>query len=181
MSVPCWFWIAEPYFNHLDRDLPLRVLQIGVFSGDATEWLLKNRNVEKIYDVDTWAGGPDHDSMGIDFAEVERLYDSRVAGDNRVLKFKMTSDEFFASNKNTYNFIYIDGDHTALQTAKDAIKAWRVLDVGGVLAFDDFEWVSPDGERKNAPKDGIYGFVYTIQGQFSIVLSGYQLWIRKEK
>lgn len=181
MSVPNWFWIAEPYFASVTFSAPLRVLQIGVFSGDATEWLLKNRNIESIDDVDTWEGGPDHDGMAIDFAEVERMYDTRMAGEDRVVKHKTTSDLFFASNNKTYNFIYIDGDHTAIQTALDALNSWRVLEVGGVLAFDDYQWGHPDLERKDMPKDGIDAFLHTVRGQYSVVLSGYQVWVRKEK
>lgn len=181
VGIPYWFSVAEPYFAHIDEKKSLRILQIGVFSGDATEWLLKNRTVERIDDVDTWAGGPDHNGSGIDFAEVERIYDKRLGKDNRVTKHKTTSDEFFASNRSTYNFIYIDGDHTALQTALDALNSWRVLEVGGVLAFDDYQWGAPGMDRSQMPKDGIDAFLHIIQGQYSIVLLGYQAWVRKER
>lgn len=181
MTIPYWFGIAEPYFASLDREKSLRVLQIGVFSGDATEWLLKNCNVERIDDVDTWEGGPDHDGTGIDFAEVERVYDSRISEDSRVTKHKTTSDLFFASNTKKYNFIYIDGDHTSFQTALDGLNAWRALEVGGIIAFDDYHWRSDDLDRANEPKDGIDALLLVAKDQYSIVLFGYQVWVRKEK
>ena len=118
MIFPNWFKDVEKYFRHVPQ-VPLRVLQIGTYTGDATEWLLNNRTIERINDVDTWQGSVEVDHESIDFSEVEKYYDSRIT-DDRVIKCKMTSDEFFIVNEMSYNFSYIDGDHTASQTAPSA-------------------------------------------------------------
>ncbi|KAF2420707.1 hypothetical protein EJ08DRAFT_529646 [Tothia fuscella] len=36
-----------------------------------------------------------------------------------------------------FDFIYIDGSHVALDVLSDAVPCWPMLDVGGMLAFDE--------------------------------------------
>ena len=114
---PNWFKDVEKYFRHVPN-VPLHALQIGTYTGDATEWLLNNREIERLHDVDTWQGSEEAAHENLDFQTVEQYYDSRF-NDDRIVKCKMTSDEFFSINAMSFNFIYIDGDHTALQTALD--------------------------------------------------------------
>jgi predicted O-methyltransferase YrrM len=90
----------------------------------------------------------------------------------------MTSDEYFASNKSQFNFIYIDGDHTALQTSLDGLNAFRLLESGGVMAFDDYLW-NYNGNRFLEPKRGVDGFLEACKDQYTVIESGYQMWIKK--
>lgn len=176
MIFPNWFKDVEKYFRHVPQ-VPLRVLQIGTYTGDATEWLLKNREIERINDVDTWQGSVEVDHKSIDFSEVEKYYDSRIT-DDRVTKFKMTSDEFFIVNEMSYNFIYIDGDHTASQTALDGLNAFKWLETGGVMAFDDYLW-NYNGNPFLEPKRGVDAVLEVCRGQYVLIESGYQVWIKK--
>jgi hypothetical protein len=170
-------WEFEKF---LPRDRTYTILQIGVFTGDATDWLLKNRDITSIHDVDIW-----HDVEGVHReghnAEVEEYYDSRKFDPNKVVKFKMTSNEFFVSEgpKFTYSFIYIDGDHSAVQTALDGLNAFNVLEEGGILAFDDFLWESSQGSFYE-PKIGIRSFLRIVSSQSKIVHMGRQVWIIKD-
>jgi len=176
MIFPNWFKDVEKYFRHVPK-VPLRVLQIGTYTGDATEWLLNNRTIERINDVDTWQGSVEVDHESIDFSEVEKYYDSRIT-DERVIKCKMTSDEFFIVNAMSYNFIYIDGDHTAVQTALDGLNAFKCLEDGGVMAFDDYLW-NYKGDRFLEPKRGVDAVLKVCRGQYVLIESGYQVWIKK--
>jgi predicted O-methyltransferase YrrM len=157
--------------------VPLRALQIGTYTGDATEWLLDNCEIEYLDDVDTWEGSEEKAHDQIDFTSVEDYYDSRFK-DPRITKNKMTSDEFFNLPHRTYNFIYIDGDHTALQTALDGLNAFKLLEKGGVMAFDDYLW-NYNGDPFLEPKRGVDAFLAVCEGQYTIIESGYQLWIEK--
>jgi predicted O-methyltransferase YrrM len=173
---PNWFKDVEKYFRHVPKT-KLRALQIGSYTGDATIWLLNNREVERLHDVDTWEGSEEQAHEPLDFNSVEEYYDSRTA-DIRVVKCKMTSDEFFHTNNNTYNFIYVDGDHTALQTALDGLNAFRVLEPGGVMAFDDYLW-NYNGDPYLEPKRGVDAVLSVCRGQYRLIESGYQVWIEK--
>ena len=173
---PNWFKDVEKYFRHVPN-VPLRALQIGTYTGDATEWLLNNREIERLHDVDTWQGSEEKAHENLDFQTVEQYYDSRF-NDDRVVKCKMTSDEFFTINAMTFNFIYIDGDHTALQTALDGLNAFKWLEKGGVMAFDDYLW-NYNGNPFLEPKRGVDAVLDVCKGQYSLIESGYQVWIQK--
>lgn len=173
---PNWFKDVEKYFRHVPKD-SLRALQIGTYTGDATEWLLNNREIERLHDVDTWQGSEEKAHENLDFQTVEQYYDSRF-NDDRIVKCKMTSDEFFLINAMSFNFIYIDGDHTALQTALDGLNAFKWLETGGVMAFDDYLW-NYKGNPYLEPKRGVDAFLSVCQGQYVLIESGYQVWIQK--
>jgi predicted O-methyltransferase YrrM len=175
---PNWFQYTAPFFERKCPQVPLRALQIGTYTGDATEWLLANREIEYLYDVDTWEGSEEGQHYALDFHSVESYYDSRFAHDDRIVKHKMTSDEFFNSNKTLFNFIYIDGSHTALQTALDGLNAFKVLEPGGVMAFDDYGWTE-GGKAFLEPKRGIDAFMSICEGELRILETGYQIWIEK--
>ena len=173
---PNWFKDVEKYFRHVPKER-LRALQVGAYTGDATIWLLNNREIERLHDVDTWEGSEEKAHESLDFKSVEEYYDSRTT-DIRVVKCKMTSDDFFNINDKTFNFIYIDGDHTALQTALDGLNAFKVLESGGVMAFDDYQW-SYNGDPYLEPKRGVDAFLEVCKGRYKLLEIGYQVWIQK--
>lgn len=178
-NIPSWFEeSAKEYFErNTPRKEPLRVLQIGVFSGNATQWLLDNCNIESIDDVDTWFNYPwVKQSFDIDMSVVEDYYDKRFFGVEKVTKHKISSDKFFGDNEKTYNFIYIDGDHKAPQLTLDAINAFKVLERGGILVFDDYKDTNVSYDCKK-PID----YCLDILGVHLTVLEkGYQVWVRKK-
>lgn len=168
-----WFKdYAQTNFENLVPHHALRVLQIGAYEGDATLWLTNNRTISTQDDVDPWAGP---ELYAVDYAAAEQVYDRYRENWPHVYKWKMTSDEFFCSGfVGRYDFIYIDGDHDPDQVYRDGSNAWRYLDRGGLLAFDDYLW-ELNGLR---PAEGIDRFlVETVDAE--IVLFGYQVWVRK--
>jgi len=161
MQYPNWFGhYADTFFaHHLAgfRGGPyLRFLQIGAFTGDATLYLLDNvlaGHGATLVDVDTWEGSDEPAHEAIDFADVERVYDERTSAlraRGRLIKFKGTSLSFFRVAPATlFDFIYIDGDHTAAGVLSDAVHAYPLLKVGGLLAFDDYLWKSGKGRLQD--------------------------------
>jgi hypothetical protein len=51
--------------------------------------------------------------------------------------FKMSSDEFFNCNTNTYDLIFIDGLHEYEQVTRDIENSLRVLNPGGTVVVHD--------------------------------------------
>ena len=45
-----------------------------------------------------------------------------------------------AGGKELFDLIYIDGSHTAPDVLTDAVLAFQLLRVGGVMIFDDYLW-----------------------------------------
>ena len=70
------------------------------------------------------------------------------------VNYKMTSDEFF-ENKKKYDFIFIDGLHTAYQVTKDIKNSLEHLNDGGIIMLDDvFPHSEYEQEALNLKKVG---------------------------
>jgi len=181
-NLPNWFESVKPNFSLLPNDVPMLVLQVGVYTGDCTEYLLKNHDIKKIVDVDTWEGSMEMADMNINFDPVEEIYDRKFKDDQRVVKVKSTSDIYFAQNSmsENFDFIYIDGAHTSTQVLLDGINGFANLKVGGILAFDDYEWPMYEGTLLN-PKHGIDCWLKLFDGYYELLLMNQQVWVRKLK
>ncbi len=72
------------------------------------------------------------------------------------VNYKMTSDEFFLNNKDKkYDFIFIDGLHTAYQVTKDIKNSLEHLNDGGIIMLDDiFPHCEREQEALNLKKSG---------------------------
>lgn len=162
----------------------LRFLQIGVYTGDASVYILNQfSHVEDfiLIDVDTWKSGDSKEMETLDFARIEEIYLQRTQRDRnrgRVESLKITSDKFFASNDAKFDFIYIDGSHEPIQILKDGLNAFESLNSRGILAFDDYLGAG-DKPFKDRPKFAIDLFFELLSDRIELVKSNYQLWIKK--
>jgi Methyltransferase domain/Glycosyl transferase family 2 len=181
-DFPDWFQHVKHNFSQLPKSTNLLVLQIGVYKGDCTRYLLENHQISEIVDVDTWEGSMEHPAMNLEFKSVEEIYDKKFSKDKRVSKMKMSSDFYFANSLTaaSFDFIYIDGSHTSTQVLKDGINGFARLKVGGILAFDDYEWPMYEGTL-NHPKIGINLWLQLFNGYYELLAKNTQVWIRKMK
>jgi predicted O-methyltransferase YrrM len=185
-TYPNWFegqqYNFENHLLHLAGKPDLKFLQIGVYTGDASIWLCENvlRNKTSfLYDVDTWAGSDESEHSQINFDKVFKYYETRTGVYQSILRFKMTSDEYFAGNNILkFDFIYIDGDHTSHQVTKDADSAWKLLKPNGIMAFDDYLW-GKDLQPELTPRPAIDRFLAKYTGEYELLSQDYQVWIRK--
>lgn len=188
MQVPNWF-VSDGQRNfekflYAYKKSPFRCLQIGAYTGDASLWLYENvlnHQDSVLIDVDTWEGSDEPVHHGLNWLTIEQLYDHKTSQaqlDRKVVKYKGTSDSFFRNNRETYDFIYIDGDHTSYGVIKDAINAYECLRVGGILAFDDYQWSAGLGATKE-PKLAIDAFYNVYFDRISVLVHEYQFWVRK--
>lgn len=186
---PNWFSVAADKFfakNLLPlAGTPLKCLQLGAYTGDATEWLFKNVLTHPesfLIDVDTWEGSDEALHKSMDWSSVESIYTERNQehiDSGRLIKHKGTTDQFFSSPSGSqkFNFIYVDADHEAASALKDGLNSIYRLEVGGLLAFDDYMWDSGKGVWAN-PKVGIESIVNCYSHKISIVDVGSQVWLR---
>lgn len=188
MTYPNWFKHGDveenfQFFLEGMKDVPVQMLQIGAFTGDASLWLFKNILTNPsacLVDVDTWQGSDEAVHDEFDWADVERTYDEKVKPyDRKSVKVKSTSGEFFESNwQKKFDFIYVDGSHTAFDVFNDGINAFDCLAEGGILAFDDYTWDSGKGDFFN-PRDGVDGVYITYMNDLHILTAGTQVWFQK--
>jgi predicted O-methyltransferase YrrM len=188
-NLPNWF-ANDGQPNFVDYVYPefkgrsARFLQIGSYTGDASIWLYENllKNTDSVLvDVDTWEGSDEKVHHQMNWATVETVYDAKtLTGRNqrKILKYKGTSDSFFKNNRELYDFVYVDGDHTAYGVMKDATAAYECLKVGGILAFDDYSWSGAD-DLADRPQMAIDAFMQIYRKRVTLIHRGYQLWVKK--
>jgi predicted O-methyltransferase YrrM len=174
----------QKYLPTLAASKSIRCLQIGAYTGDASLWLYNNilkYSDSILVDVDTWEGSEEPVHYEMNWHTVESLYDIKTAegkADRKIIKYKGTSDNFFKNNREMYDFIYIDGDHTAYGVLKDAVAAYECLNVGGIIAFDDYQWSAGLGDIKE-PKMAIDAFNAVYGDKIEEMFQGYQRWFKK--
>lgn len=190
-EYPNWFkQTAQVNFYHYlqeFKDLPnLNFLQIGAFTGDASVWMLQNiltNSTSVLHDVDTWKGSDEQVHAEMDFEDVYNVYLAKTGYRNRV-HFVGTSVNYLLTRATewaitNYDFIYIDGDHTASAVLDDAVLAWQFLKSDGIMAFDDYTWGSPKGVM-DTPAPAIDAFLAIKAGQYKMIAKNEQVWIRKK-
>jgi predicted O-methyltransferase YrrM len=188
-----WFTHNIPHWERIlatHKGKPnLHYLEIGTFEGRATMWLLENiltGDKSDIVTIDTFTGSQEHNdgTAPVDFTEVEarareNLKDAIDARKCFLMKGK-SHQILIGFHGITFDFIYIDGDHTAKGVLTDAVYSWNVLNAGGIMIFDDYEWNAyPETPHFN-PKMGIEAFIACYQEEITVIHKGYQIAIQKK-
>lgn len=94
-------------------------------------FIAKKINAEKYLEVGIF--NPAHN-----FNLIDVPYKKSVDPDpNAKAIFLGTSDDFFASNTETFDLCWIDGLHHAEQVKKDIINAWDCLNENGIIVIHD--------------------------------------------
>lgn len=137
---------------------PSKILEIGSYEGASACFIiqfLSHLYPMEVHCIDTWGGGIEVEesaNVKIDMNEIEARFrkNTKLAVDiakNKVDLFihKGCSDielaKLYAEGKTGYfDFIYVDGSHQAPDVLADAVLGFRLLKVGGVMAFDDYLW-----------------------------------------
>lgn len=177
---------------------PVRVLEIGSFEGASACFVIEAcrwSSTLELHCIDTWLGGQEHVAASINMDEVEARFDknieiSQLKSNANVVLHKHKSKSFEALVKllaggraGYFDFIYVDGSHAASDVLSDAILSYKLLRLGGVLAFDDYLWIDPtDKDRNplNAPKLAIDSFVNIYHAKLEVIKAPlYQIYLRK--
>ncbi|MBI1239990.1 MAG: class I SAM-dependent methyltransferase [Alphaproteobacteria bacterium] len=174
-----WFKarIQSLWSQLLSRVKPTTLLEIGSYEGASACFLIEFLGATspiELHCVDTWEGSLEHKAVGDDMAAVEQRFHANIAiargkAANPVdlVVHKGRSDEVLAhliveGKRNHFDFVYVDGSHQAPDVLVDAALAFKLVRVGGVIAFDDYLWTEklPSGrDPLRCPKPAIDAFV----------------------
>lgn len=158
----------------------LTFLEIGCFEGMATIWLIENiltDDTSNITVVDPFTGSMEHQL--IDNSNLFDRFMENIGWHNRVSVQKGTSFDFLSQNKDSYDFVYIDGSHIAKDVLLDGILSWKLLRQGGILIFDDYQWNHYPNEPKLNPKIAIDSFLEIHDGEYILIEKKQQVCLRK--
>ena len=184
-EYPNWF-VSTGAVNNFERHLrhlagePVHFLQIGAYTGDASKWMLEqilSHPDSTLTDVDTWQGSDEDAHHEMDFQDVFKTYLEKVEGHHNLISHRETSKDFFDDNYHMYDFIYIDGDHTAFGVMRDLISAYGSLKPGGIIACDDYQWTEGKGNFYD-PRPAIDAFFNMTRDRMQVIEIGWQVWFK---
>lgn len=179
-----WFEITaknnfEKFLIPIYINKEFNYLEIGCFEGMATCWILENFSKAQVFVIDTFEGGAEHKGMDLSGLK-ERFIQNIRPWKNRVHLLIGRSIDILRIRRwdETFDVIYIDGSHIACDVLSDALLSWFLLKKGGLIIFDDYEWLGGKNEIE-CPKLGINCFLNCFKGQYEILEQKYQIIIRK--
>lgn len=186
-NIDKWKDILIPYF----QDIATNILEVGVFEGASTIWFINNLLTQggTITCIDNFQGGIEH--IGIKtfntiLSNLEERFLYNILKTKKLSHVTLIKDNSFNgllmlnANKRTFNLIYIDGSHLASDVLSDAILAWNILNIGGILIFDDYKWEKYQ-EDYNNPRVAINSFLHCFLPEIDILHKSYQVIIKKKE
>lgn len=185
-NVNSWEYHLEE-FKHKPN---LNFLEIGVYEGRSTIWLLENVLTDptsKITCIDLFNGELEENNM-TDSPELNLKYEEYFNHNTSTFINKVTKHKGWSSSilrtypeKEIFDFAYIDGDHTAYGTLMDAVLIHPLIKSGGMIIFDDYGWKDPsDLSPQNSPELAISAFCHIFEKQYDIINCGWQVIIKKK-
>ncbi len=169
-NIPVW----QNYLGELAGRPHATFLEIGVYEGRATVWLLGNILTHQTATIDCI------DPFLVPGIEENFDHNIRTAGTvGKVHKLKGLSQEVIRGLQlNHYDTVYVDGSHTAPDVLADAVLAFDTLKPGGIMIFDDYGWRYRQDPWLE-PKLAIDAFLNIYQRKLQLLHKAHQVLIKK--
>jgi predicted O-methyltransferase YrrM len=167
-NIPIW----EPILRQLEGR-GARILELGSFEGLSACFLLWRLPDAHLTCVDNFLGPPEYAAYGT--LVPERRFDANVAlvDDTRVRKLVGDTGRVLfdlVTEAQEFDFVYVDAGHRALEVMVDACLAWQLLAPGGVMIFDDYDWVSFGDDPLLRPAPAIDAFASLVATHSELIV-----------
>jgi len=157
-------WFKPESFTVLNKFKNInnvKFLEIGSFEGYSTNYFIENflnGDNSTITCIDPWIKYSESTITKMsqwDNVINENAYNIFInnTADNSnkiIIKRGLSIDILPTLDSSTYDFIYIDGDHSEKSVWIDAIFSFEKIKIGGIIIFDDYNWNVGDKSPKNA-------------------------------
>jgi len=183
-----WFTKKSPAWAEALKDYAgkpnVQYLEVGVYEGRAVAWMLENiltHPTSHVTGIDIFIGELSQGSFDFEPESLKLYEDNAIAagGEGRLTTYAEFSQNILRKLPlNYYDIIYIDGGHSGKSVLEDAILAFRLLKVGGVMIFDDYRWFRT-APRLNRPGYAIDIFHEFYGDQFEMIHNETQFLLRK--
>jgi predicted O-methyltransferase YrrM len=135
---------------------PETALEIGCFRGQGTLMLAKY--FSNITCVDPWDDEYVKERPGFSFAPSSQWVGQyeKFSANTASIAEKLTicrgksKDVLPTMPSESFDFIFVDGDHSHDAVAIDAAESFRLVKNGGIILFDDYTWVRENTGPKTA-------------------------------
>lgn len=168
--------------------VPKVTIEIGAFEGNTTfnmAKLLTEKNASyKHYVIDPYTASENLTQETVDKAKAQFI--SNMEGFPQVELIEKNSFDGLIELKNRgvkADFIYVDGSHFAKDVLADAVLGFEILNVGGVMLFDDAVSWRYGEAIQDSPKIAIDSFIACNWNRLKVLEmpNGYQIGISKER
>lgn len=153
--------------SHFAGRSDLICMEVGVMRGNHAEKMNRALNPKMFYLVDIWEPC-DWKSKGEDYSDAEGNYNNTKkvfeGKTNIILVRGRSQDKMPKMEENSFDFIYIDGDHDVIACRFDILNAIRLVKIGGIVGGHDFNEGNIDGEGRPLDNSNIAvpGAVYSV-------------------
>lgn len=187
--IPNWTKIFDEHIGESPR-----VLEIGCFEGRSTCWMIERLSRKhgggEICCVDPWVGN-DFRTRTLDMSKTEVLFNRNTALAKKLYPgvtihpMKEYSVDALAllilQLPQSFDLIYIDGDHTSKAAITDLVMAHRLCKPDGVIIVDDYLW-DFEGSVLNGPKPGVdaYTTIFSDEVEQIRFIPVYQVFLKKK-
>lgn len=168
---PCWKRLTADIAGRAD----VSILEIGSFEGRSAVWWADNvatHPTSRVVCVDVWS----------DSARFHRfLKNVAVSGHlRRIVPMHGESAKMLPLLPvDAFDWVYVDGSHEGRDVLLDGLLALRLVRRGGVILFDDYEWVDERKTREILPGPAIAAFIAVCGSAVEVIHRGYQVAVRK--
>jgi hypothetical protein len=153
------------------------IIEIGVFQGNFSTYLLNHFNPTKLYLVDPWqdgeiisGDGDGNDVKSYSGVELHQSVMKKFAEINEVVvmrKFSQILEDPYTFDDRSIDLVYVDGDHSYEGVLKDLKAAIRLLKPGtGWLTGHDFKCNNFDFGVKQAVMEFCVDYGFRIRHMF---------------
>ncbi|PKK63711.1 hypothetical protein RhiirC2_757859 [Rhizophagus irregularis] len=168
------------------KNKKINVLDIGVFEGKTTIWILEEllqNPASRVTAIDPFENTFEGIFSTKDNKETYYKNIKESAKENQIVTIGDISyfdalNKLNYENRDKFDFIHVDGSHSASYVLANAVLSWNLLKEGGIMILDDYEWDYFE-EKYNNPRVAIDSFLESYQSQIEIIYKHYQVAIKK--
>jgi len=175
-----------------------KILEVGTYAGVSLLHIVALIPNSIGYGLDRWEDYYEESYYGENKKQVDVLskmnknnvrnifeYNTKLFGfENRINALQGDSTQVLLdliANKDTFDFIYVDGSHKCLDVYNDCVLSWKLLRKGGFMVIDDYHYNVKDTEKLplEYPLHGVNHFLEKYYNEIKYFNKGYRIFIIK--
>jgi hypothetical protein len=153
-------------------------LEIGSFEGRSAVFFLQYLPRLRLTCVDLFEHTSEYFAKERPWVKFDNNLSKYAGRYEKITSLSANALAEFVSKNRKFDFIYIDGSHTRDDVFVDALLSWKLLNVNGVIIFDDYFW-GWHFKPSERPKEAVEYFVYSRLDELKILHKGVQFIIKK--
>jgi predicted O-methyltransferase YrrM len=173
-----WLSVTKKFIKNPN----VKMLELGTYEARSSKFFIDNILTGKNSELVTVDFKPDITKYSLsNINQMEDYYPNFnfIRADFK----KFLAEEISLDRK--YDIIYQDGGKLSLTTMYQLICCYYLLNSGGVLIIDDYEWVNKNKSKNNklnnndGPKEAVDTFIKFVNNDITLLHKGYQLILKK--